>query len=136
MTDLEFWAVKLKIKNFRGVFMRNALPESPHKFECGIVNLDTVGSFGTHWTCYAKNGKHVVYFDSYGNAPPPFALRQYLQMDEGIMYNSYGFQDYDDPPICGHLCLEVLRRYSNNETYNNIEDALRINKYVWKTWFR
>ena len=30
-------AKKLKIKNFRGVFVRDELPKKPRKKECGIV---------------------------------------------------------------------------------------------------
>jgi hypothetical protein len=29
----------LKIKNFRGVFMKEALPQKINKIECGIINL-------------------------------------------------------------------------------------------------
>ena len=136
MSDLEFWANVLRINNFRGVFMRQALPSKPYKNECGIINLGDLMSGGTHWTCYIKNGKRVVYFDSFGEAPPPTELEKYLNMDKGIFYNCDRYQDYNDPPICGHLCLEVLRRYSDGQDYNEIECALRKNKYVWLTWFK
>lgn len=47
----------LKIKKFRGVFMRDRLPEYPLKNESAVVNLNN-GS-GTHWVAYHKNGKSV-----------------------------------------------------------------------------
>lgn len=49
----------LELNNFRGVFMRQALPDKPYKNECGIINLGEIESGGTHWTCYLKNGKCV-----------------------------------------------------------------------------
>ena len=42
-------AKELKIKNFRGVFMRDTLPDNLDDEECGIVNLDLSKNKGTHW---------------------------------------------------------------------------------------
>ena len=40
---------QLNIPNFRGVFMRDNLPKSPYKNECGVINLDITSGSGTHW---------------------------------------------------------------------------------------
>ena len=32
---------KLKIPNFRGVFMRDTLPSTPHENETGIINFNS-----------------------------------------------------------------------------------------------
>ena len=37
---------KLKIKNFRGVFVRDELPKKPRKKECGIVNTGILAQMG------------------------------------------------------------------------------------------
>lgn len=132
--DLQNYANKLNIKNFRGVFMRDILPHKCKKEECGIVNLDSVNSSGTHWTCYYKNGSKKLYFDSYGNARPPYELVKYLGAD-GLQYNTDSFQNYDDPPICGHLCLEVLRRLSDGEDWHNLSTIINNDKYVFEQWF-
>ena len=47
-TDLHQLVAALGIKNFRGVFSRDALPNRKHKNECGIVNLDNIQGPGTH----------------------------------------------------------------------------------------
>ena len=39
--DLEELVKELKIKDFRGVFMRDGLPQEPLPSEVGIVNLDS-----------------------------------------------------------------------------------------------
>ena len=39
---------KLKIPNFRGVFLLDTLPKTPNKKECGIVNFDKSGGPGSH----------------------------------------------------------------------------------------
>lgn len=97
----------MKIPHFRGVFMRNELPEKgPHKYESAIVNLDDKNNLGTHWVAYRKIGNEVVYFDSFGNLRPPSDLVKYLGVDS-IKYNHERYQTYDTF-VCGHLCLKFL----------------------------
>jgi len=55
---------KKYIPHFRGVFMRDLLPEAPKSRECGIVNIDNFRSRGTHWVAYNKNKNNIHYFDS------------------------------------------------------------------------
>ena len=81
---------KLKIKNFKGVFVRDQLPEKQSRnAECGIMNLDCSLGRGTHWTAWykscnksgSKSGSNMgenLYFDSYGLRPPD-KLVEYLQ---------------------------------------------------------
>ena len=54
--DLQEYARRLGIKHFRGVYMRDTLPEKPTRQECGIVNLNTSDEQGSHWVCYSKDG--------------------------------------------------------------------------------
>lgn len=97
----------LKIKNFRGVFMRNALPhDRPHYQESAVVNLDDKNGPGTHWVAYKKKGSAVVYFDSFGDLQPPIDLLDYLKVDR-VKYNYVRYQDFNTYN-CGHLCLKFL----------------------------
>lgn len=135
VSDLEFYIKKLGVKNFKGVFMRDTLPKSkPNKVECGIINLDSIHSTGTHWTCYMKKGNVVVYFDSYGNATPPLELQKYLKGFD-INYTTDDIQTYSDPPICGHLCLEVIRLFSKGVVLDKISLIIKNNKYGFLSWF-
>lgn len=99
-------ARKLKIKNMRGVFVRDELPKRPKKVECGILNLDNSQGNGTHWTAWIKNGNEKLYFDSYGLAPP-VELVEYLK--NPVYYSSERIQP-DGEVFCGHLCLYVLKK--------------------------
>ena len=72
--DLIDAAIKLAIKNFRGVFMRDQL-RKPNNVEAGIINLDISSGEGTHWIAYAIDPRWIVYFDSYGLAPPKEFMR-------------------------------------------------------------
>ena len=113
---------QLKIKNFRGVFMRDSLPKKQRRVEstqrstgrrpeCGIVNLADSLSDGTHWVCY-YNG---YYFDSYG-LPPPLEIVEYL--GDNLEYNIYQIQKSGQ--ICGHLCLYFLNRITKGMEFNEI----------------
>ena len=106
------------LPNWRGVFMREALPSKATDEECGVLNLDDKDSKGTHWTCwyvmpYGLRKKKCVchYFDSYG-LPPPREFVKYIRRENPtgeLIYNTFQLQNAADGPICGHLCIYVLK---------------------------
>lgn len=112
--DLTRYVKTLSIPHFRGVFMRDNLPNKIRKFESGIINLDDSRGPGTHWTGYVKKNSDIYYFDSYGNLRPPVEVINYFFSDgsqNNIKYNYGRFQN-DNSFNCGHLVLEFL--------YNNV----------------
>ena len=109
--DLENLAKKLKIDNFRGVFTKDLLPDKFWSRETLIINLDTVLGYGTHWVAARKIGFRVIYFDSYGNIPPPVEIVRYYKGCE-ILYNGAHFQNFNTTN-CGELCLEFLHNTRN-----------------------
>jgi hypothetical protein len=113
-------AEKLKIKNMRGVFVRNELPNRPKKVECGILNLDDSQGLGTHWTAWIKNGNEKLYFDSYGLAPP-VELVAYLK--NPVYYNSERIQP-DGEVFCGHLCLYILKKLDDGCNFQEVINNL------------
>ena len=76
-------ADELKIKDFRGVFMRDILPSKINDIECGILNLDVSKNNGSHWVCYYKNKDKSYCFDSFG-LDPPLELQTYLSSNIGL----------------------------------------------------
>lgn len=98
----------MKIKNFRGVFSRDDLPSKPKIKECGIINLNELHEPGSHWVAYIKNKDLKLYFDSFGDLPPPPELYSYL--GKNIRYNIEKFQTFDEI-VCGHLCLSFLKKW-------------------------
>lgn len=93
--------------------MKNTLPKKIHTFESGVVNLEEDFKSGSHWTAYIKHHDDILYFDSYGNLPPPPQLIKYFGSDKNIKYNYDRYQKYNSVN-CGHLCLDFLYRYSTN----------------------
>ena len=104
---------RLQIPNFRGIFMRDKLPKTIQRNESGIINLDTYNGPGTHWTAYAKNNKNIIYFDSYGDLPPPTEVITYFLSDKKKNKISYNYTKYQtfNTTNCGQLCLKFL--YNN-----------------------
>ena len=111
---------RLKIPNFRGVYMRDDLPKKPQKTECGILNLDDSTGGGTHWTGWYKNGSTKFYFDSFG-LEPPTEIMSYLK--PGIRYNTEQVQPRDQV-FCGHLCLYMLKGLSDGKHLQDIINNL------------
>ena len=109
-------AKKLSLCRFRGVYLRNTLPEKLKLNECGILNLDSSSGDGTHWVMWFKKGKDKFYFDSYG-VQPPSELIAYLKLL--IFYNSE--RQANREVFCGHLCLFALKKLSLG---NNIQAVI------------
>ena len=61
LIELSTYAQELEIPYFRGVFMRDTLPQYPFNVESGIVNFDTSIQPGSHWVCYYRNKKESIY---------------------------------------------------------------------------
>ena len=87
--------------------MRDNLPKSePRKYECGVINLDSLNNLGTHWVAYRKINNNVIYFDSFGNINPPKEFIEYMKNCK-IQFNYNQYQSYDTFN-CGHLVLQFL----------------------------
>jgi hypothetical protein len=111
----------MKIRNFRGVFMRDELKKlHPKQNECGIFNLNTSKEPGSHWVCWFKRGNERLYFDSYGLVPPQ-ELVDYLGTP--ILRNTEQLQNFNQTN-CGEFCLYVLKRLTDGDDFKNIEADL------------
>ena len=97
--------------------MRDALPPTPRRIECGILNHDDRDGPGTHWTCWYKRGRSKEYFDSYG-LPPPAEMVGYLRPE--IRYNTDELQKRGSV-VCGHFCLYMLKLLAEGWS---LEDAM------------
>ena len=123
--ELENKANKLKLHNFRGVFMVDELSKlTPLNNECGIINLETSNKNGSHWVCWWRNENDKYYFDSFGINPDKRVIK-YLKSP--ILYSTYQIQQYNDTN-CGLWCLFVLNKLNQGEDF--IDIILNIlNKY-------
>ena len=91
--------------------MRDQL-RKPNNVETGIINHDNSNGEGTHWIAYAIDPRGIVYFDSYGLAPPKEFMRYISEFSIPIFYFTLPTQQLNDPPICGREVLNVLAEIS------------------------
>ena len=115
--QLEKVAKKLKLKKFRGVVFTDQLSKMiPLKKECGILGSKTSKEDNMHWTCWWKNGKNKIVFDSFGLTPAREIVR-YLKSP--IIYSTFQIQQFNES-ICGQYCMHVLNRLNRGEDYTEI----------------
>ena len=105
--DLLNWVKKLGIKNFRGVYSRDALPTKMLKNEVGIINLDSQIGPGTHWVAYRNGDKHAEYFDSFGLIMPDEVMNYLRTSGKQIFYSGDEIQERDSV-LCGYWDLYYL----------------------------
>ena len=132
LTNLELvkYARKLGIDNFRGVFMRDTLPNVMHHKECGIVSLNQSDQPGSHWVCYYKDGTHCIYFDSFGQVTP-MEIRKYLKtkrefkMGDEVIQRNTDIVQHSNTHVCGHLCLLMLTSLTcEQRSFQQVLDTL------------
>ena len=112
---------ELKLKNFKGVFMRDEIKnEKVTNNECMVINIDHSRNEGTHWTCLFINNGTSYYFDSYG-FEPPLEVQEYCK--EPRYYSSDRIQQFNEV-ICGHYSIYVLYRLSNGDDFYEVLDEL------------
>ena len=124
-SDLTHYANILGIPNFQEVKMRDELVTTPLRHECGVINLNKHNQLGSHWTCYFRDGDKRYYFDSYGQ-PPPSELLEYLKTPLEMKQNVAAIQrsavmvQHIDTDECGSLCLYVLKKLSDGQSFSEI----------------
>ena len=119
----------LKIPDFRGVFMRDTLPDKPREKECGILNLNKSSEPGSHWVAFFKDGDKKIYFDSFGQVVPS-ELCKYLKTstefseDKPVIQRNTDIVQKENETICGHLCLYVLDNLSQGKDFEEVITTL------------
>ena len=131
--DLISYIEQLKVPYFRGVFMRDELPNRKHIIECGIMNLNKSDQIGSHWVCFVRNKKDRIYFDSFGQITP-LELQKYLKSkyefnnEKSVIQRNSDIVQRVNTHVCGHLCLVVLtslmrEHLSYQEVLNKLNDG-------------
>jgi hypothetical protein len=124
LTNLDIIEIckRLKIKNFKGVFMRDELQGKASHYESLILNLDESAGNGTHWTSLFVAENSSYYFDSFG-LPPPKEVINYCP-NNNRFYNTFKIQKPEEV-ICGHYCIYVLYKLSKGCKFYETLAAVR-----------
>ena len=127
--ELDASAKKMKIKTYKGIFMRNEpLPEL--KLGKYIFNLDDKEKSGTHWVglIVTTAGNNNLYFDSFG-LPPPEEIKEWCKSHgDDLYYSTIPIQD-EDSSSCGYFVLRWLKyiQDSKSKQLNTFSDY--VHKY-------
>ena len=137
--DLYRYVRELNVDNFRGVFMRDGLPNVSHHKECGIVNFNTSHEPGSHWVCYFRDDRRRIYFDSFGQRTL-YEVQKYLknkkeyEMGKSVIQRNTDIVQHTNTHVCGHLCLFVLtslmrEHLSFQDVLNKLNDGYTQNDW-------
>ncbi len=126
--DLEALAKQLHIP-LHGVYMKNNIPKRLAN-GCYIINLNSVGESGSHWTCFIKDNKEVFYFDSYGGYPVQNLMDMAEKQKLQVYYNMTQLQHIESI-LCGYFCLAFLYYMLHNEG-NMFDKCIRFEKLFKK----
>lgn len=105
----------MKIRNFKGCYSKNKLPDKLENDFWYIVNLENSNDGnGTHWTCFRYTPDEIIYFDSYGFYPPI----EIMEKSKGnIIYCSKQIQDIN-ATSCGWYCIGCIMNSIKSPTMN------------------
>ena len=111
-----------------GIYNKDELPLRSNRKQGGyIINLqddeDSTGTDlpGTHWTCFAIEKDHCVYFDSYGIIFP----RQVKEFCRGL-HLVHSKKMIQDPKsvLCGSFCILFLFFISRQKHIRKLENRM------------
>lgn len=110
-----------------GIYMRD---EMPQKLSNGnyIINLDGNDGHGTHWTCFIKDGKDIIYMDSFGMLPPQNQIDIFHTNQDNIFYNNKQYQDINSV-ICGFYCIAFFLYIKLNKNDKTISLLEKVNNF-------
>ena len=108
--DIQNWVEYLKIPNFGGVISRDQIKDCTprHSF---VINLNESDEPGSHWVAMFFGSDLILYFDSFGLAPPQEVLMLCEKHRVNYTFNNTHYQEFTSV-LCGYYCLFFLNEIS------------------------
>ena len=113
----------------KGIFLKDMIPK---KLSNGsyIVNLNSSGENGSHWTAFIKTTKEVFYFDPFGVYPVQNLMDIADKLKLQTYYNMTQLQDMSSI-LCGYFCIAYLYFMLHNKG-TMFEKCIRFDKLFKK----
>ena len=124
--DIQNWVEYLRLNNFGGVISRDQVIDSvpQHSY---VINLNESDEPGSHWVAMFFGSDLVLYFDSFGLAPPQELLTLCEKHGINYAYNNAQYQALTSV-LCGYYCLfflnEISKRLRSPEISKNLHQSL------------
>ena len=112
--ELEDMAKKLKLKDFKGVFMKDQIEGNKDLLtenSSFILNFEDTSKKGSHWSLAYKKGKEKIFYDSYGTHP---LIEIQKIWGSNILYTNFQTQKFNSD-ICGEMCLLICYLLDNSK---------------------
>ena len=108
--DIQNWVKYLRLNNFGGVISRDQVIDCipQHSY---VINLNESDEPGSHWVAMFFGSSLVLYFDSFGLAPPQELLMLCKKHRINYAYNNTHYQALTSV-LCGYYCLFFLNEIS------------------------
>jgi hypothetical protein len=84
---------RLKLK-INGIYMRDEITTRNLDDGCTVMNLQSKGQSGSHWTAIYKQGNVIMYCDPYGMPYPNDEKLVFEKQRNTVFYNNVQYQDY------------------------------------------
>jgi len=98
---------KTVMLGFQGIRSADQLPRTLQSGQSVIFNASESDEMGTHWLClYQNNDATLEMFDSFGNPPDAYNLKDKLPFSKEFIYNERQIQGNSD--VCGVYCMYYL----------------------------
>jgi hypothetical protein len=106
--DLHNYGKKVLGHKFQGVFSSDKIPKLSKQQPYAILNLDGSDEPGSHWVSVAKQGKHVIVYDSFGRKTKKI-LPSMLKSGNGLILDTqYDSEQNIKETNCGARSLAWL----------------------------
>ena len=124
--DIDRLAEELGVKHYAGCWPDDQLPLLEDKEGC-ILNYQSTGEPGSHWTALRRYGNTIYHFDSLG-FPPDEHVEELLDKTGMELETEPIRLQRDESHYCGHYCLLFLRSVEEPEDIPLFYDNFSINE--------
>ena len=87
------------------VCCKDELPKKPTE-GAYIINMANSNEKGTHWVSFILKNKNLIYFDSFGIAPPQ-EVYKFPKKNTNIIWSKKEIQNINSE-CCGYYCIAFL----------------------------
>ena len=123
LTNIELYEIsKSNGINLNNILMIDELPKIKKGNQNIILNLQKLGSPGSHWVALIIRKNVAFYFDSFGGICPQSIITFCRNKKYRLGYNAYICQDLK-AQTCGFYCLQAIRYLQTSNESNLLENA-------------
>ena len=107
------------VKNYRGAYLSDKIPNSPGDTNFYVVNMDSGKVSGTHWLSILEFPDKIYYFDPFGFPPNRNVLKWIKSRNKPYLYNSTDVQPINST-ACGKYVKFLIANVAKGNDINSV----------------